>query len=91
MQKSRAPAQAAERQPIEQDEGRAEHSQLVTTAHRPDEAGPEQQHKGEPAVVGDAPHLDGRAGGRAASTHRPALLPQPLQAQSSSTKVGQLG
>lgn len=53
-------AQAAQRQPIEQDEGRAEHGQLVTAAHGPDEAGPEQQHKGQPAVVGDAPHLDGR-------------------------------
>lgn len=51
-------AQAVERQPIQQDAGRAQHDQLVAATHCPDEAGPEQQHEGQPAMVCDAPHLD---------------------------------
>lgn len=51
--------QAAERHAVEQQEGRAQHGEVVPAPHDPDEAGPEQQHEGQPAVVGDAPHLGG--------------------------------
>lgn len=59
-------AGAAERQPIEQDEGQAEHGQLQAAAHCPDKAGPEQQHEGQPAVVGASTPAGRR--GRAART-----------------------
>lgn len=49
--------QAAESDAVEEEERRAEHGKVMPAPHRPDEACPEQQHEGQPAVVGDAPHL----------------------------------
>lgn len=73
-------AQTAQRHPVQQDAGRTQHGQLVAAAHRPDEAGPEQQHKGQPAVVGDAPHLRGRGTCMAAQCTPPSQrCPMPAQ------------
>jgi len=38
-------------------EGRRHHGVAPAVAHHPDDAGPHQQGKGQPAVVGDAPYL----------------------------------
>jgi hypothetical protein len=52
----------------------------VAAPHRPDEAGPEQQHKGQPAVIGDAPHL-GSQGQWAGAAQASGPAPQPTKVQ----------
>ena len=43
---------------VEQNEGRTHEGDSTLLGHHPDDAGDEQEDKGEPAVVGDAPQLE---------------------------------
>ena len=60
---------------VDDHEGGADHGVLPPVADHPQSAGPDEQHEGQPAVVGDAP---GFQGGKARKRGSQYMVQSPL-------------